>query len=57
MKVQRDGSDNTSITTQTAHEVKTTEIRVQRGELLFRLRGAKILANAVQSGLKGLLEG
>lgn len=56
-KVQRNWLDNTSITRQTAHEVTTTEMRVGRGKLLFRLRGADSLANATQSRLKGLLKG
>lgn len=57
LKAQRNESDNTSITTQAAHKVKTTEMRVGRGELLFSLRGAEFLANAVQPGVKGLLKG
>jgi len=54
-KVQKCWSDNNSVTTQTVHEVRIAEMRVGRGELLFRLTGAEFLANAVRSGLKGLL--
>lgn len=56
LKVQRNESDNTSNHTGCTQGQDHRNEGGER-ELLFRLRGAEFLANAIQPGVKGLLKG